>query len=283
MVSLISIWFYPSVENFISGNRMWNGVKNFVEAFEAREINSLEELPAVPESTALVAIPYLEYSRDSLSLIEDYLNNGATVLLMDDYGYGNTLLNYLNLEAGFTGDVLLDPLFNYKNPYLPRITDFSPALKTNEVEAVLFNHATSLRDVPGMNVLAWSSPESYLDVNNNDAMDAGEPAGPFPVAAEIGFGRGRLLLVSDPSTIINTMVERDDNYSFISELLTYRGEIGTLYFDNSHLSSAPLDISKARLTDTREILSNPYSVVGIMGLMFVGISRFTLRKGDSVV
>ncbi len=151
MVSLISIWFYPSVENFISGNRMWNGVKIFVEAFEAREINSLEELPAVPESTALVAIPYLEYSQTSLSLIKEYLNNGATVLLMDDYGYGNTLLNYLNLEEGFTGDVLLDPLFNYKNPYLPRITDFSPALNSGEVAVVLFNHATSLRDVPEMN------------------------------------------------------------------------------------------------------------------------------------
>ncbi len=281
-VSLLCVWFYPSVEDFIAGNRMWNGVKDFTESFEAENLESIDELAAAPVGIAMVAIPYLEYAESHMDRMREYLENGGTLLVMDDYGYGNTILEYLGVTPRFSGDTLLDPLFNYKNQYLPRVTDFAPAVTESGVDVILLNYATALTGLADADVLAWSSEASYLDSNANGSLDSFEAAGPHPVAAEIACGKGRLILVADPSIVINTMVGRDDNNAFVEWLMSRHGDVTRVVFDNSHLSDTPLDVSKAGLTDTRDLLSKPYPVIGITALAFIGISRFTLRKGEKV-
>ncbi len=49
VISLLSIWFYPSIQDFMASNTMWNGIKSFSSEFDAENIDSLDELPNLPE------------------------------------------------------------------------------------------------------------------------------------------------------------------------------------------------------------------------------------------
>jgi hypothetical protein len=281
VISLLCIWFYPSIQDFMAGNAMWNGIREFSAEFSTEQIDTLDELPESPEKGALVIIPYLDYAEEELVRIKQFVDDGGTLLLMDDYGYGNVVLDYLGMRARFTNKPLLDPLFCYKNQSMPRISDFAPRVK-GKIDVIMLNHATTIANITPSKAIAWSSTTSFLDLNENGTLDPDEPEGPFAVAAEFRLGKGRLLLLSDPSVAINTMVGRDDNYDFISYLINREGEQKEIQIDNSHLTKAPLDVSKTRLLDTREAMANPYALLGINAIIFGVVSRYLLKKGETI-
>jgi hypothetical protein len=281
VISLLCMWFYPSMQDFMAGNTMWNGIRDFCSEFEADNIDSLDTLPAIPDQTTLISIPYLEYKKKELSKIKQFIIEGGTLLLMDDYGYGNEILEYLNLDIRFSGNPLLDPLFCYKNQWMPRITDMNSDIKDSGINVILLNHATILTDVQESHVLAWSSEASFLDIDEDESLGQGEDKGPFPIAAKLQFGKGTIIVISDPSIIISSMVDRDDNYLFIEYLTNHYGEEHGIIVDRSHLSKTPLDTSKTRLLDVREALSSLYSLIGITAIIFAVVSRYTLQKGES--
>jgi hypothetical protein len=283
VISLVCIWFYPSIEDFMASNTMWNGIRDFSLEFNADNIDSLDDLPEIPEEAVLVSIPYLEYRDTELSAIKRFIEDGGTLLLMDDYGYGNGILSYLGLDARFSNRPLLDPLFCYRNQFMPRVTDFSPELREDGIAVLMLNNATALTSVAGSAVIAWSSSASFLDIDESGAREEGEATGPFAVAAEYSLGRGKLVLVADPSIIINTMVGRDDNYAFIAYLCRGEGGPKRVLIDRSHLTETPLDVSKSRLSQAREVMASPPALLGITAMIFVVVSRYTLRKGESIV
>jgi len=282
VISLLSIWFYPSIQDFMASNTKWNGIYNFSGEFEADNTDSLEALSDSPQNVVLIAIPYQDYTAEELAQIKQFVDAGGSLLLMDDYGYGNNILGYLGVVTRFAASPLLDPLFNFRNQNLPRITDFSSQVKESKIEVVMFNHATALTGVPESTGIAWSSSASFLDLNENGVLDQGELKGPFAVAAEFRLGQGRLALVSDPSIILNAMVDRDDNYEFMRYLTRDPEGQREIVVDISHLTKDPLDVSKTRLIDTRKALSSPYALVGITALIFVVVSRYTLKKGEFI-
>ena len=282
VISLLSIWFYPSIQDFMASNTKWNGIYNFSGEFEADNTDSLEALSDSPQNVVLIAIPYQDYTAEELAQIKQFVDAGGSLLLMDDYGYGNNILDYLGVVTRFAASPLLDPLFNFRNQNLPRITDFSSQVKESKIEVVMFNHATALTGVPESTGIAWSSSASFLDLNENGVLDQGELKGPFAVAAEFRLGQGRLALVSDPSIILNAMVDRDDNYEFMRYLTRDPEGQREIVVDISHLTKDPLDVSKTRLIDTRKALSSPYALVGITALIFVVVSRYTLKKGEFI-
>ncbi|MFC2035304.1 DUF4350 domain-containing protein [Chloroflexota bacterium] len=282
ITSLLAIWFYPSVQDFMASNNMWNGIDEFSNEFNAEQINSLKDLPDLPEKVVLIAIPYLEYTDEELSSMKRFVNDGGTLLLMDDYGYGNIILEYIGVSVRFTNEPLLDPLFSYKNQSMPRITDFASDVKDSGIDVIMLNHATTLTNTTESKIIAWSSGSSFLDTNENGSWDQGEQKGPFTIATEFRLGQGTLILVSDPSVVINTMVDRDDNYAFTRHITDRESEQKEVLVDYSHLTKTPLDVSKMRLLGAREMLSNPYGLLVITAMIFVVVSRYTLKKGEIV-
>ena len=199
LISVLCIWFYPSIQDFMAGNTMWNGIKTFCDEFDADNIDSLDELPIPPENTTLVAIPYLEYSDTELSKIKRFVVDGGTLLLMDDYGYGNSILTYLGLSVRFSNRPLLDPLFCYKNQWMPRITDFASEMNERELTVIIFNHATSLNVIEDTRVIAWSSKASFLDTDEKKQRRLVHiPMGRFGEASEMA--KAALFLASDESS-----------------------------------------------------------------------------------
>jgi len=281
-VSLVCIWCVPSGQDFTEANSAWNGARELYQELGAEVIESFDELPAVPEKTVLMAIPYAEYTDAELAALDRFVDRGGTLLLMDDFGHGNTVLASLGLSIRFSGQPLLDPLFCYKNRWLPRATRITGTSGSDRIDVLMLNHATVLSDVDTETVLAWSSSSSFLDTDGNELRDEGEPGGPLPVAAEIGVGEGRVAVVSDPSIAINSMIGRDDNYNFIKYLTRCEGGEGRLLVDASHLPRAPLDKAKARLADARQVMSGAYPVLGLLALAFAIVLGNMLRKGETV-
>ncbi len=280
VVSLACLWSCPAVQDFMSANKLWNGVRNFSSELDAANLDSIDELPELPQGKTLVAIPTLQYKDEDLLQIRNFVTQGGSLLLMDDYGYGNSVLEYLGVDARFSGKFLLDPLFCYRNQWMPKITDFSPELEESGIEMVVLNHATALTNVAESDVIAWSSSSSFLDLDEDESWWRDEPKGPFPVAAKFKLGKGTVALVSDPSIMINSMVRRDDNYSFIKYLIGPELESGQVLIERAHLVKDPRDTSKIGMTNMRKALSMPYPLLGLTAVVFIVVSRYTLKKNQ---
>ncbi len=278
-ISLLCVWFVPSVQDFMVGNTMWNGVRAFSEYVSATQLESVNNLPEDPETSILISVPYLQYSSDELEKIRVFVDGGGTLLLADDYGYGNQLLEHLGVTMRFNGKPMLDPLFCYKTQWFPKVTEFTTP---GDFQLVILNHATALQNVPATQVIAWTAESSYIDFNENLTWDKGEIKGRLPVAAKTSVGRGTLIVVGDPSLMINTMVNRADNFAFINHLLGDEKEKKNVLFDISHLSQTPLDTSKTALIRIREVMATPYPLVAIILVIFIGVSIWMMRIGGAV-
>jgi len=218
-VSWLSIAFYPSAQDFMRANPFWNGLRDFSERFEADMVPSIDQATAQRGGGLLIAIPYLSYNDEELAHIAGFVMAGGSLLLMDDYGYGNQALSALELDMEFSGEPLLDPYINYRNQWLPLATSLAPELREAGIERLNLNHATALRVRGTYEVLAWSSDTAYLDSNRNETWDEGEVRGPLPLAARAEVGLGTVTVVSDPSILINSMVGRGDNAAFLRHII----------------------------------------------------------------
>jgi hypothetical protein len=278
IISMVCLWASPSVQDFMTANSLWNGVRYISGEFGATSIDSLKELPDSPQGKTLLSIPSLQYGEESLAELQEFVALGGRLLLLDDHGQGNGVLEYLGLEARFSGTPLLDPLYCYRNQQLPKITDFSPEIEREGIEVVVLNHATSLTDVAESGVIAWSSAASFLDFDKNNNWSPAEEKGPFPVAAKYRVGRGTVILVSDPSIIINSMIRRDDNRTFVNYLIGLETGQGDLLIDRQHLGKDPRDASRLGLANVRAVLSRPYSLLGLVAIILIAVSRYTLKE-----
>lgn len=281
VVSLICISLFPSVQDFMEYNTTWNGIRRSLNELDAKTVETAQEIPETPVDDVLVVIPYVEYDSDGLAVLKDFIDEGGTLVVMDDYGYGNNILEYLGIDCRFSGGELLDPLFCYKNQWLPKITDFASDV-SQEVELVILNHAAALLNTEASEVIAWSSRSSYLDDNGNGTQDEGETEGPLPVAAGIKVSAGEVILVSDPSILINSMLGRDDNLVFFKDMIDPEAEDRQVLIDTSHLEESPLDTTKLEMAVIKDVLSQPYALLGIVAVLLIFASGYAAKNGGSI-
>lgn len=276
------IWYFPLNGDFRSGNPFWNGLSTFTTQFKVSPIDSFSSLPSNPNGTAFVVVPYEPFTQSELENLRNYASQGGTLVVLDDYGYGNRILSHLGLNVRFTGRPLLDPLFDYRNKWLPRIADFASTPTTSNISSIVLNHASSLGDTSDVTVLAYSSRFSFVDMNNDSAWDAGEPMGPLPVAAYARMGEGYVVVIADPSILINSMISMDDNSAFVKNVMELQGSNPQVFVDQTHLPTTPLDGAKNAISMVYAAVSSP---LGTLSLIVV-ISALSLkpiwRKGGKL-
>jgi hypothetical protein len=280
--SVFSIWFVPSLQDFMIGNSLWNGIKTTLKEIAGTPISSLEELHEDSTGAILISMPYLAYEPSDLEKVKVFINNGGTLFLLDDYGFGNEVLAYLGIAARFDGNMLMDPLFCYNDPSFPKITSFSSDFAEQNISQVILNHATVLNNVPVEYALAWSSPTSFIDTNGNEKQDKNEASASYAVAAKIRVGQGTLFLFSDPSILINSMISLYDNSKFVEDILKTKSDTTAVFFDASHLTKTPLDAAKSSLLEFRDFLAKPYPVLAVISIVFVIVYLLILRTGGSI-
>jgi hypothetical protein len=266
LLVILIAWFLPLDDDFSVENPSWNGSKALIASNKTQSLESFDDLPLTPRGTTLILIPYLELTSGEREQLKGYITSGGRLILADDYGYGNQILEYLGLEVRFSGEVLADSLINYKTEYFPKIIHFKSDPLTINIESLVLNHATCLVNIEADSAIALSSSFSFLDRNENGTQEDDEPSGPLPVIYREKSGEGEMILVADPSLFINCMSEIDENEGFIRNIAD---TTASLYIDQSHLPKSDLHQTKSLLARIREHLASPLITAGLVALAIV--------------
>ena len=269
----------PISEPYYPLNDGWNGCSQIYEMTPGPELLYSYQTP-LPNHTALITIigPTIPFLSSETAELRSFLQNGGTVLLADDFGTGNGLLQSLNVSARFSGQALADLYFYSRTPSFPLVSDFVPDPLTSNVTALILDHPTYIEILnPALvKVVALSSPFSFVDLHNNDTLSPNENTQAYPVIATTHIGGGLLVLVANSNMFDNELINLFNNQLFFRNLL--RIASGTTVFDLAHLRSAPL--TNPRITFRKELdtsLTLLYStvvqgsVVAALILVFAGI------------
>ncbi len=256
------VWFLPLDDDFRTENPFWNGTKDINSSHPVSPLESLSDLPPSPKGSTLILIPYLNFTLPELEELNSFVVRGGTLILADDYGYGNQILEHLGLKSRFSGQPLLDPVTNYKNKWFPQILHLTSSPVTINTERLVLNHATGLTDVEAGDILALSSSFSFLDLNGDQTWQEGEPTGPLPVISRHSLGNGQIILIADPSIFINSMETMESNYILIQNIAAIT--TAKLLIDQSHLPPSNLHQTKNLLAYLRGSLTTPLGTLGLV-------------------
>lgn len=196
----------------------------------------LREFELDSDKSALVIIgPTEEYTQAEGEYVGNFVRAGGILLLADDFGTGNTLLSHMGAACRFSNNLIIDLAFQ-KSAEFPVCFDLEEDPLTSNVTSLLLNYPSSVSlNLSVAEGIAWTSVASWMDENEDRMQDWGELRGPFCVLARESMGNGTLILLSDPSVLINGMREHMSNDVFAENLVE---EISsgreTVLFDESH-------------------------------------------------
>ena len=209
---LFLIVYISPVIDYSILNPDWNGYSKLLITLKAKVVNKpLVIKVSNPESAVIITIPYKKYFKSEINFLKKFVREGGELIILDDFGCGNQLLNSLGRYLIIINNsMLIDPLYNFKNGKLPRIINFNTNFpEVRNISSIILNHASGLAIVNPrkVDVLAYSSAFSFLDTNLNNEYDLGEKKGPIPIIAKFKYGLGTVYVISDPSFLINSMIE----------------------------------------------------------------------------
>jgi hypothetical protein len=259
----LAAWF-PSIDDLFVGNSFWNGLSEVYNVYHPARMGTLATLNTTfsdpSNSTLLMLGPSKQYTEADVQQVRKYLAEGGSVVLADDFGTANTLLQGLGLRVRFSGELMEDPLFKDRNELMPVSYTFDRSLMDKGVSVMVMNYPTVLNDTEGVKVLAWSSSFSYVS-SKVAPPTVNSPSGPFPLIAEVDVGGGHLVLVSDPSMFINGMLGSGDNSVVLRSFVS-----GSVAIDEAHSIPSTLTLVKDYLVQVYSVLSITevkYSLVGL--------------------
>ncbi|TFH12974.1 DUF4350 domain-containing protein [Candidatus Bathyarchaeota archaeon] len=264
---------YPNIDDLWVENPFWNGLSTFYTDYQPIRMNEFSELDALynPRNSTLFIIgPYKELTTSELTHLIGYLGRGGTLVLSDDFGTGNNILESLEVEVRFDQRLLRDPVFREKNSYMPRAT-----ANLAGIGYIVLNYPTVLTGVDSSIVSVWSSPLSY--VSDNDEISPSLFAS-YPVMTSVSVSGGRLIVLSDSSVFINSMLDKGEN----KDLLDYLAR-GTVVIDEAHSAQSRLSIVKSFLAKTIDALGVYEIRYSLLFVILLGVSRLSLTGEETPV
>lgn len=167
--------------------------------------------------TLVVIAPNVDFSNREVEVLRSFISSGGTLLLADDFNGGNSLLAALNVSARLSQEPAVSVTYSSSSAY-PMTRAISPALLRGASYVVFHRPAVILN---AQNPLAFTSNATLF----NGAYGA------FPIIDEIRYGRGRIILVSDPDIFVNALFK--ENEPFLRDLVAYLpGKV--FYIDEAH-------------------------------------------------
>ncbi|MGA1822072.1 MAG: DUF4350 domain-containing protein [Thermoplasmatota archaeon] len=198
----------------------------------------IDELEGIdPErSTIMIIGPELSFNEGEKSYVDGFLKEGGTVFLADDFGTGNDLLSGLDTRSRISGDIMLDLSFNVRGNFSV-LADFRDHSITRNISLIITSNPSVI--IPGKNAVSImnSSRSSWIDRDQDERMDDGEEKGPFPLLTIERYGKGLLVLLSDPSILINGLMDvpEMDNSVFVDNLMGFLSrDRDNVVIDESH-------------------------------------------------
>lgn len=278
---LLLSYALPAEDNYSVKNPKGNGLTKLETKHNTTPITNRENIQKTTitptQSTLIIIGPTKQYSPIETKNIEKFLKNGGRVILADDYGSGNDLLKKLNTSARFSNHILKDPLFKLKNSKLPTVNTIKKTDLTENISSIGLNYGTILENLGNeTKILALSSKNSYIADNAEANYEQNIGVGPFPVIAKIGMSDGELILLSDSSVFINSMLPKENNELLLDSLIGDR----VPYLDVHHWEISPHLKIKRTLIKTGNLLSIPVLRYGLLFLVTIVIFKFGREKKE---
>jgi hypothetical protein len=283
LLMLSVAYYWPIQEVYHPLNFNWNGCSAIANA--TQNVTLLVSYDkSLPNTTSLLAIigPSANFTRNESAKIHQFLGSGGIVLLADDFGTGNSLLEALNVSTRFSRNPLADLYYYSKDPHFPVITDFSPSPATDNLTAIVLNRPSYIETENSSSVMkiGSSSPFSFVDIGGQGRPFANETIDSYVVLASVRIGKGMLLLMADPSAFINDMIGLYDNMQLFQNAL--RMGDGSVIFDTAHLANAPLTNWRIMLKDGLDSLrlakSGMHIPVLVVAILILGFSFQLFRS-----
>jgi hypothetical protein len=191
------------------------------------------------ETISFVIAPDAGYSTNDTDRLGDYVRAGGTLVVAGDFDTtANQLLRGLNSTARLRSVPVRDEQHYYQGPALPVATNVSAHPFTANVSQLTLNHPATLRLQGNQStVLVETSSYAYLDSNGNEELDQNETLAHYPIVATEQIGDGTVVVASDPSVFINSMLSEPDNRALVAALLS---EHDRMVLDVSHSGQLPV-------------------------------------------
>ncbi|HPR41248.1 MAG TPA: DUF4350 domain-containing protein [Candidatus Methanofastidiosa archaeon] len=256
-IIVIVFIFVPLVVPYLSRssdfsvfNNGWNGTSGFyrdymenvsaidLEMNEERYLNAFfgdlsETLEGDYNDSVVVIIgPRASYSGDEKAFLRQFVEGGGTLLIADDFGTGNEVLEGIGLEARFSNLPMLDTVFE-------KAGAFPIAYKGGELSeySLLLNYPSTIEGdvIP----IFETTSMAFLDIDEDGSYGKGDISGPFTVVASVEIGDGIVYMISDPSILINNMIGKMDNMAFLHHMMEDITDnySKTVYIDEAHLGT----------------------------------------------
>lgn len=131
---------------------------------------------------------FLGYSPEEINAYHSYVSNGGSLLLLADHGrFVNVEQLALSFGISFEGISVGDNI----------IDTFETHPITAGVSSVGYGVGSGITEFPNTaNILGYLSANTYVDLNDNNVQDVGEPVG-APVLGEMSFGAGKIIFSGD--------------------------------------------------------------------------------------
>ena len=237
------------------------------ETIVATDTTRYEETQA--EGTVSIILASQEaYGADDGAQVADFVHRGGTVVIADDIGTTNQLLQEIGANTRVDGTPLRDERNYHGSPALPVATQTADHPYVAESDSFTLNHGSALSP-NGANVLIQSSEYSYLDQNQNEEFDGNETIAPQPVMTIEEVGDGQVIVISDTSALINVMLERPGNRAFVQQLFDAHDRV---LIDQSHAGDIP-PLALALLVLRESAILQMLVIVGLIG----GVGLFDRR------
>ncbi len=279
-------------EDFSTLNTDWNGCSQAKDqaarsGYDSKALLSMGDALDHSNATLLLLNPSTTtaITEGDAQDLQRFATEGGTLVLANDFGNGNTVLRGLGLEndVQFDGALLTDKASNQPDaahPFVKQVVTSSTL--TTGVHTLAFNYGTVL-DVHSANVtvLARSGPTSTL--RGAGAAPGNDTAAARPVLAAVSYGRGTVVVLSDPSVFINDMLGQADNGKLLSNLVLYAGGApAPVFFDESHRASNPVwALAYHRIT--ADNVAKYVVVLSATSLFVLGLTLASRRHRPRVV
>lgn len=214
-VSSISVLVnMPSTSPYSPFNTGSNGYSKFLSITSSR-INFVKDLKGL-DQRILVIIPLKSDPGITIyQLIEDLLKQGAVVVVLDEEGYSNNLLEYLKIKARVERIKILDEVSKIRSREYPLV---ELSLDGNLLRIATYRPSYIVADEGNMISVAKTSKYAYADLDNNGYYTVGELMGEYVVACSWNIEKGVLWLIADLDIFTNDLIGIGDNLEFLSKL-----------------------------------------------------------------
>jgi hypothetical protein len=207
LVAIMVLLFHLSTDysDYSMHNPGWNGTSQLfgdLPAERAVLLSTNAGLSQYNDSVLLIIAPGKNFSQEDLTSYLNFLDRGNTIVLFDDFGTGNELLR----QTGTGIQIRQIPLLSADRAFEDPV--FLKTYPVNDGELVL-NISGLTMDRPsalyGGDPFLVTSLLSWEDTNHNNKADQNETIGQFVVGSSGHVGKGRIIVISDPGILINSM------------------------------------------------------------------------------